>query len=66
MANIKICVIGAGIVGLSTAFEVQKRFPSAQLTIIAEKFNMETTSDGAAGLFEPHPSFSGPDLNISR
>ncbi|XP_076448849.1 D-aspartate oxidase-like isoform X2 [Babylonia areolata] len=50
---VRIAVIGAGIVGLTTAVNIQKLLPSAQITIIAEKFDNETTSSGAGGLYRP-------------
>ncbi|XP_075226059.1 D-aspartate oxidase-like [Lycorma delicatula] len=53
MGVLKVGVLGAGIVGLVSAEEVVKTFPSADVTIIADKFLMDTTSDGAAGLFMP-------------
>ena len=53
MAPLRIAVIGAGIVGLSTAVQIQEALPSSQVTIIAEKFDIDTTSDGAAGTFQP-------------
>ncbi|KAL1451786.1 hypothetical protein WDU94_006132 [Cyamophila willieti] len=65
-SNYKVAILGAGVVGLSTALEFQSRFPSCELTLIAEKFTLDTTSDGAAGLFEPSPSFMGPDLETTR
>ena len=48
----KIAVIGAGVMGLSTALRLQSD-PSLDITIIAEKFSPETTSDGAAGIWSP-------------
>ena len=48
-------VLGAGIVGLSTAirlielFEAKISNNSFEITIIADKFDLETTSDGAGG-----------------
>lgn len=62
----KICVLGAGVVGLTTAFEIQKMIPDCELTIIADKFNSDTTSDGAAGLFTPFCTFRGPSKEITR
>ena len=49
----RIAVIGAGIIGLSTAVNLQAALPSAHVTIIADKFGRDTTSDGAAGSFRP-------------
>lgn len=58
MSNFKIGVLGAGVIGLTTALEIQKELPNAEITLIADKFNKETTSDGAAGIFRPGTSFS--------
>lgn len=62
----KVVVVGAGVVGLNTALEVQRRHPDFDLTIIADKFNEETLSDGAAGLFRPDTYIFGPDLETSQ
>lgn len=59
-------MLGAGVVGLSTALELQKSFPNASITIAADKFGIETTSDVAAGIFRPGPSFAGPTEDITR
>lgn len=48
-----ILVIGAGVVGLSTAVCLQKELPFANITIIADKFGDETLSSGAAGIYRP-------------
>ena len=50
---VRIAVIGAGVVGLSTALNVQQRLPDADITIIADRFTTETTSHGAGGIFLP-------------
>eukprot|EP00088_Acartia_fossae_P054887 TRINITY_DN6342_c0_g1_i6.p1 TRINITY_DN6342_c0_g1~~TRINITY_DN6342_c0_g1_i6.p1 ORF type:complete len:337 (-),score=69.09 TRINITY_DN6342_c0_g1_i6:75-1085(-) len=47
----KVAVVGAGIIGLSTALEIQKQIPKCQVTLISEKFTPDTTADGAAGIF---------------
>lgn len=65
-ARKKIAVVGAGVVGLNTALELQRRLPDFELTVIAEKFNGETLSDGAAGLFKPDTYVFGPDIQTSR
>ena len=49
----RIAVIGAGVVGLSTAVLIQQHMPGVDVTIIADKFDKDTTSDGAAGIFRP-------------
>ena len=49
-----IAVIGAGVVGLTTAINIQKLLPNSSITLIADKFTSETTSHGAGGLFRPN------------
>ncbi|XP_072046262.1 D-aspartate oxidase-like [Amphiura filiformis] len=49
----KVCVIGAGIIGLSTAVCIIEQIPDVQVTIIADKFTPETTGDGANGVWSP-------------
>lgn len=51
--KMKIAVIGSGIVGLTTALELQSEYRNAEISIIAEKFYKETTSYCAAGIFRP-------------
>lgn len=62
----KVCIVGAGVVGLTTALELQKQFRDVDITILAHKFNAETTSDGAAGLFMPYLAFRGPTEAITK
>lgn len=50
---VRIVVLGAGMVGLSTAVNVQEAVPEAKVTIMADKFDHDTTSSGAGGIFEP-------------
>lgn len=47
----KIGVVGSGIVGLTTALELQKEYRNAQISIIADRFNKDTVSYVAAGIF---------------
>jgi glycine/D-amino acid oxidase-like deaminating enzyme len=64
---VRVAVIGAGIVGLSTALCIKSQHPSLSLTIIADRFFDATTSDGAAGLFRPDQRFIvGVDQTILR
>lgn len=49
----EIAIIGAGVVGLSTALSLQEAFPKAKLTLFADKFNDKTLSSGAGGFFRP-------------
>lgn len=59
-------VVGAGVVGLSTALELQREYRNAQVTIVADKFGDETTSAVAAGIFRPGTSFAGPSDEITN
>lgn len=53
-ARSRICVLGAGISGLSTAVQIQNTGLDAEIFIIADKFLHETTSAAAAGLWCPY------------
>lgn len=64
--NLKIAVVGAGIIGLTTALQLQNEFKNASVEIIANKFEQNTTSDVAAGLFRPATSFAGPTREITK
>uniref|UniRef100_A0A8C2T6F6 D-amino acid oxidase n=1 Tax=Coturnix japonica TaxID=93934 RepID=A0A8C2T6F6_COTJA len=59
----RIAVIGAGVIGLSTALCIHDRFqalvPQLQLEVYADHFTPHTTSDGAAGLWQPYLSDHG-------
>eukprot|EP01025_Chloroclados_australasicus_P050452 TRINITY_DN57_c0_g1_i1.p1 TRINITY_DN57_c0_g1~~TRINITY_DN57_c0_g1_i1.p1 ORF type:complete len:373 (+),score=19.88 TRINITY_DN57_c0_g1_i1:105-1121(+) len=50
----KIVVVGAGVIGLSTAVNILMLMPDASIHIVAEKFDQETTSWGSGGTFKPH------------
>ncbi|XP_054285676.1 D-aspartate oxidase-like [Macrosteles quadrilineatus] len=66
MGILNIGVLGAGVVGLTSTLQLLDKFPNCNITIIADKFNQDTTSDGAAGIFRPGTSFSGPSPEITR
>lgn len=48
----KVCVIGAGIMGLSSAVRIQETIPDVDITIIADTFTPNTCSDGSGGFWE--------------
>ncbi|KAL5021664.1 hypothetical protein ScPMuIL_000819 [Solemya velum] len=50
---VNIAVLGAGVVGMSTAVCIQNQIPGARITVYADRFAKDTTSDGAAGIFAP-------------
>ena len=49
----KIGVLGAGVVGLSVAVQLQKCLPHATICVIADKFGTQTLSNGPGGIFRP-------------
>jgi glycine/D-amino acid oxidase-like deaminating enzyme len=64
---VRVAVIGAGAVGLSTALCIKLKYPSLPLTILADRFLDATTSDGAGGLFRPDQRFIiGVDKNVLK
>ena len=48
----KVCIIGGGVIGLSTGLRIKQCHPSDQVTVVTEKTTPNTTADGAAGLIE--------------
>lgn len=56
----EVCVLGAGVVGLSTALSILEDVPSVKVTVIADRFLSDTLSFGAGGFFRPEANI-GPD-----
>lgn len=58
--TMRVVVIGAGVVGLSTALCIHKRYhavlPSLDVKVYADRFTPLTTTDVAAGLWQPYLS----------
>ncbi|XP_050713815.1 D-amino-acid oxidase-like isoform X2 [Eriocheir sinensis] len=65
-AGVRVAVVGAGVVGLTTATLLQEALPGASVTALADKFGQETTSDGAAGIFRPYRHFRGAHEDDAR
>jgi len=61
----KIAIVGAGVVGMSVAYTVKKTHPLTQVVVIAEKFLENTTSYGAAGLWEPYKLEGTPEEKVN-
>lgn len=52
---IKIAIIGAGVVGTTTAIRLQELFGKRiSLTLYSEEFSPKTTGDVSAGLWGPY------------
>lgn len=56
----RVVVIGAGVIGLSTALCIYERYhpvlPSLEIKVYADRFSPFTTTDLAAGLWQPYLS----------
>ncbi|XP_006006107.1 D-aspartate oxidase [Latimeria chalumnae] len=63
MEKVKVVVIGAGIVGFSTAVCIAESIPGCSVTVLAERFTPNTTSDRAAGILFPQQF---PDTPLYR
>lgn len=62
----KIVVLGAGVIGLTTALRLCKEVLDADISVVADKLEDETTSAGAAGLWEPYKLSDTPPELIRR
>ena len=51
---VKVAVIGAGVIGLSTAYLLKIENPSIDVHIVADSTSPNTCTDVAAGLWEPY------------
>ncbi|XP_048762321.2 D-aspartate oxidase-like isoform X2 [Ostrea edulis] len=54
MKKPRVCVVGAGVIGLSTAVRIQNELPNYDVTVLADRFSPDTTSDGSGGFWQPH------------
>lgn len=62
-----IAVIGCGAIGLTTALEIQRNFGNqAKVIIFADKFSPNTTSDIAAGFWEPYLLAENSEEDVIR
>lgn len=51
----KVAVVGAGVVGLTTAYTLQQKFGHVlNVSIFAENVSPNTTGDVAAGVLSPY------------
>jgi len=47
--DLNVAVIGAGVMGISTAYQLLTQFPNINVHVISKDFTPNTTSDAAAG-----------------
>ncbi|XP_057295717.1 D-aspartate oxidase-like [Hydractinia symbiolongicarpus] len=62
----KIAIIGAGIIGVSTAYRLKTTFPDLDVTVISKDFSPNTVSDVAAGFWEPFCFGKTPLDNVMK
>ncbi|XP_072711770.1 D-aspartate oxidase-like isoform X12 [Ciconia boyciana] len=65
MAAPKVAVVGAGVIGLSTALCIAETCPSCSVTVLSEQFSPNTTSDVAAGMLIPH-TYPGTPIHVQK
>ncbi|XP_043860339.1 D-aspartate oxidase isoform X3 [Dromiciops gliroides] len=61
----RVAVIGAGVVGLSTAVCISESIPQCSIDVISDKFTPDTTSDIAAGMLIPH-AYPGTPIPLQK
>lgn len=67
MEKLKVCVVGAGVVGLSCALKIYEEYlDSVNITVVADSFLDDTTSCGSGGLWEPYQIAGTPDHKINQ
>ena len=71
-SRVKLAVVGAGVIGLSSAYHLAEKFGDAvSVTVIAERFTPHTTSDKASAILIPADFASanplaGTDVDIRK
>lgn len=51
--KMRIAIIGAGIMGITTAFSIKEAIQNSIITVYADEYSPYTTSDVSAGYWEP-------------
>ncbi|KAJ8291173.1 hypothetical protein GJAV_G00022240 [Gymnothorax javanicus] len=59
----RVVVVGAGVVGLSTAMCIAESLPQCSVTVLADRFTPHTTSDVAAGIVMGGPPIPSVPLH---
>ncbi|KAK7101032.1 D-aspartate oxidase-like [Littorina saxatilis] len=67
----RVCVLGAGVIGLSTAVRILEDQPDTppgqvEVTVVADRFSPHTTSDGSGGFWEPYNLGDTPQQSIRQ
>ena len=62
----RVCVLGAGVVGLTTALQLLQDLPGVRVHVVAEKYGDDTLTAGAGGLWMPYALGTRPLDGIDR
>lgn len=60
----RVAVVGAGVIGVTSALAVKISFPHYDVKIFADAFSPDTTGDGSAGLWSPFLLWDTPAEDI--
>lgn len=63
--KMRVAIVGAGIIGVTSALAVKTAFPGYDVKIFADAFSPDTTGDGSAGLWGPFLLGDTPAEDIS-
>lgn len=64
--KLKVGVIGAGIIGTSSALALIDSIPDIEITLISEKWSPNTTGDGSGGLIYPYLPGKTPNEKVKK
>lgn len=63
--KMRVAIVGAGVIGVTSALAVKNAFPCYDVKIFADAFSPDTTGDGSAGLWSPYLLGDTPIDNIT-
>ncbi|CAH2049579.1 unnamed protein product, partial [Iphiclides podalirius] len=63
---VKICVIGAGVNGLTCALKIKEKYKDFDVTIFSDEFTPNTTGDGSGGLWYPYLCGDTSQENLTK
>ena len=59
--KVNVYIIGAGIIGMTSAYRIKTTYPYLNVTVVAKEFTPKTTSDGSGGFWTPHKAGTTPE-----
>ena len=62
----RVAVVGAGVIGMTSAVAVKNAFPWSEVHVLADEFSPDTTGDGSAGLWGPYLLGDTPRRNVQE